>query len=156
MAYVPFSVLWANHPSRLHPPVQSPCNTAFENQCAIRMGVCLTSSGVPLNGYQGTFCWFGHGRTHPIRAEELARWLDDTAPIVGRAEISRRKNGKQASAVDYSGRQGIVLFRNFWGPGNQGDHIDLWNGTQMAHGDPVYFNRSEEIWFWDMTVPALW
>jgi hypothetical protein len=156
MAYVPFSVLWASHPSTQHPAIDSPCSPTFSNQCAIRMGVSLTSSGVPLNGYRGTFCWFHHGRNHPIRAEELAGWLEETCPIVGAAEISRRKNGKQASAADYSGRQGIVLFRNFWGVGNQGDHIDLWDGTRMTHGELNYFTRSEEIWFWDMSAPALW
>jgi Type VI secretion system (T6SS), amidase effector protein 4 len=121
------------------------------------MGVCLTAAGIPLSGYHGAFCWFGHGRTHPLRAEELATWLNDTAPIVGEADISRRtKLGKHVSAADYWGRQGIVLFRNFWGAGNQGDHIDLWDGMQMPHGSLNYFARSQEIWFWDMTTPALW
>ena len=43
---------------------------------------------------------------------------------------------------------GIVAFRNFHGQNNQGDHIDLWNGTAMAHGNNDYFERSEEIWYW--------
>ena len=43
---------------------------------------------------------------------------------------------------------GIVACRNFWGQGNQGDHIDVWDGAQMAHGDPSYMDRSEEVVFW--------
>ena len=46
-------------------------------------------AGVPLNGYQGAFCWFKHGRLHPIRAEELAGWLNSTCPVVGEAEVAR-------------------------------------------------------------------
>ena len=39
---------------------------------------------------------------------------------------------------------------NFWGPGNQGDHIDLWNGSSQAYGTDEYFYRAQEVWFWDM------
>jgi hypothetical protein len=40
------------------------------------------------------------------------------------------------------------MWRNFWGTGNQGDHIDLWNGEEIAHGTLDFFIRSEEVWFW--------
>ena len=33
---------------------------------------------------------------------------------------------------------------------NQGDHIDLLNGHQIAKGALDYFERSEEVWFWEM------
>jgi hypothetical protein len=63
-------------------------------------------------------------------------------------EVSRRINGEQKTFEEYLGRSGIVAFINFWGPGNQGDHIDLWNGQKLAWGSDGYFELSEEIWFW--------
>jgi hypothetical protein len=84
-------------------------------------------------------------------------WLNEVADFVGQAEIARRgKHGSKVSLQPYRGRQAIVMFRNFWGPGNQGDHIDLWDGVRMTHGDPGYFSRSQEVWFWDLSSPRLW
>jgi len=79
-------------------------------------------------------------------------WLNSNdVRFVGSAEISKRdKQGRQNSSQSYSGLRGIVVFRNFWGTGNQGDHIDLWDGGSMTHGANDYFERSEEIWFWKM------
>jgi hypothetical protein len=154
---VPFEVLWANHPSRRTPKVLVPCQTAdgrksYTNQCAIRIGVCLSNAGLSMASYRGTFCWHGHGRNHPLRAEEVACWLNETAPFVGEAVIARRDSrGHQKSFHDYLGRKGIVLFRNFFGAGNQGDHIDLWDGAIMATGELDYFTRSQEVWFWELT-----
>jgi len=152
-----FDILWRNHPALQNPPVILPCATNghsnFDNQCAIRFGVCLTNSGISLASYPGVFCWHNHGRQHPIRAEELMRWLNTRdAPFVGSAEISKRdKKGHQKSAEAYKGRRGIVVCRNFWGRGNQGDHIDLWDGQNLAHGGSDYFQPSQEIWFWQMS-----
>jgi len=152
-----FDTLWANHPVHETPPNINPCkdkagNSAFANQCTIRLGVCFTRSGISLETYRGAFCWHGHGQQHPLRVEEMARWLNSSdAGFVRHAEISRRDSaGRQKSHADYAGRKGLVAFRNFWGRGDQGDHIDLWNGMQIALGDDDYFERSEEIWFWPL------
>jgi Type VI secretion system (T6SS), amidase effector protein 4 len=152
-----FATLWANHPVHETPPNINPCKqkdgtSAFANQCTIRLGVCFTRSGISLATYPGAFCWHGHGRKHPLRVEEMTNWLSSgDAEFVGPAETSRRDAaGRQKTHADYAGRTGIVGFRNFWGSGNQGDHIDLWNGTRIARGDNDYFERSEEIWFWPM------
>jgi hypothetical protein len=111
-------------------------------------------SGISLTSYHGAFCRYSHGHRHAIRAEELARWLNGPwarPTLIGQSEISRRnRRGIQKSTHNYFGRRGIVLFRNFYGSGNQGDHIDLWNGIEIALGRPDYFTRSQEIWFWEM------
>ena len=152
-----FDTLWANHPVHETPPSINPCRdmqgaSAFANQCVIRLGVCFTRSGISLATYPGAFCWHGHGREHPLRVEEMKNWLSSSdADFVGRAEVSRRDSaGRQKTHADYADRKGIVAFRNFWGSGNQGDHIDLWNGALIARGDNDYFERSEEIWFWPL------
>ena len=154
---VPFDLLWSNHPARKEPQVLAPCANAsgeslFENQCAIRMGVCFTRTGLGVESYRGVFCWHGHGRQHPLRAEEMARWLHDTAPFVDEAVIAKRdRRGRPVTHHDYLGQTGIVFFRNFYGRGNQGDHIDLWNGAKMTSGKPDYFSRSQEVWFWELS-----
>jgi hypothetical protein len=53
--------------------------------------------------------------------------------------------------ADYTGRSGIVFFQDFWGTGNQGDHIDLWDGTTVRTGARDYFSRSREVWFWQVS-----
>ncbi len=81
------------------------------------------------------------------------KWLNTRdASFVGSAVISKRsKRGVQKSASDFAGKSGIVVCRNFWGTGNQGDHIDLWDGETLAHGAADYFNKSQEIWFWSLS-----
>jgi len=154
---VDFASLWVNHPANADPPLLEPCVDAhgkavFENQCSIRMSVCLARSGVSLASFRGQFCWFHHGKEHILRAEEQAHWLNTpAADFVPSAEIRKRSEVGAIHSGEYFGRSGIVLFRNFWGAHNQGDHIDLWNGSEMTHGSPGYFDRSEEIWFWDLT-----
>jgi hypothetical protein len=153
---IQFATLWTNHPANANPPLLEPCTDSkgkpiFENQCSIRMSVCLVRSGISLAKFRGTFCWIHHHREHVLRAEELARWLDTpAADFVPSAEITKHSEAGAIAASSYENRQGIVLFRNFWGTNNQGDHIDLWTGSQMSHGTPDYFGRSEEIWFWDL------
>ncbi|WP_338849930.1 type VI secretion system amidase effector protein Tae4 [Massilia sp. W12] len=151
-----FDQLWRNHPSLQATPDTSPCKNKdgaanFENQCAIRMGVCLSNAGISLASFRGACCWHNHGRKHFLRAEEMMLWLNRKGSPFGAANISKRdKNGLQKSATDYAGKRGIVVFRNFWGSNNQGDHIDLWDGANMAQGNNSYFNKSQEIWFWEM------
>jgi hypothetical protein len=155
MAEKMFDRFWSNHPSNQTPPNNDPCSTDgapnFPNECCIRFGTMLVASGIKLTKYKGAFCWYGHGKTHTLRVEEMKLWLNsDAVSFVKKADISKRSHGHQKTYQDYQNMRGIVVFRNFWGENNQGDHIDLWNGTRVAHGALDYFERSEEIWFWKM------
>lgn len=145
-----FSVLWDKHPANQVPPVNAPCSNEsgtpnFANQCAIRMGVCLTDAGADLSSFRGVSCWHGHGRRHILRAEELGNYLKTRRDIVGTASID-----KSPTLADYTSRRGIAFFLNFWGRGNQGDHIDVWNGSKMGKGSDSYFASAQEVWFWEL------
>jgi hypothetical protein len=74
----------------------------------------------------------------------LALWLEKNIHLFGSATKS-----KNAKSTNYK-KKGIALFKNFWGAGNQGDHIDLWNGATMTRGAPSYFSTSKEVWFWEL------
>jgi hypothetical protein len=117
----------------------------FENQCAIRMGVALKDSGMNLRSYTGARCWCG--KKHLIRVEQLARWLKRKRHEVGQHKSFKPgKNAREAVA----GKTGIIVCRNFWGRGNQGDHIDLWDGITMRRGLASYMDRAEEVIFWQI------
>lgn len=156
-----FGRLWQNHPNISHQEML-PCRRPdgvpnFGNQCAIRLGVCLAKSDL-FDNYDGVQCWFGHqGEGHALRARELAAWMKNNASRFGRAEIHRN-----VTWSDFVDRTGILYCQNFWGENNQGDHVDLWDGTgefmgsgsfswegpAMASGGLDYFERAEEVWFW--------
>ena len=142
-----FDKLWSNYPLNQPQPDEYPCRKngkpAYDNQCCIKFGVTLHNSGVSLSSYTGMFCWHGHGRVHTLRVEEMKLWLRSAA---GLPEISNQR--PQKTYKDYLNRRGVVAFLNFWGQGDQGDHIDLWNGSELAGGLTDYFERSQEIWFW--------
>lgn len=146
---ISFNLLWSFHPANLG--IINPCTTDgtinFNNQCAIRMGVCLSDAGVPTSSFSGAKCYPGHNHNqiHILRAQELADWMVSQSTYFGEAEVK-----KDVGSSDYSGRKGIVFLKNFWGPGSQGDHIDLWNGTKMSQGAPEYFGRAQEAWFWEV------
>ena len=142
---VSFGLLWANHPTSRG--IDAPCSSGgmsnFENQCAIRMSVALTSCGVSLATFRGAKCWHGHS-DHALRAQELADWLANGGCGFGSPTVHR--NAKASSFIS----SGIVFLKNFWGTGGQGDHIDLWDGQRMTKGSSTYFAQSEEVWFWDL------
>lgn len=138
-----FDRLWNGYPTD-----HSPCKTddnypAFENQCAIRMGVALAAGGVNLQSFSGARCWHGHAPKHTLRAEELANWMKATPAVFGPVEV---KLGANEDA--FHGRRGLIFCKDFWGLGNQGDHIDLWNLDKMASGSAAYISRSPQVWFW--------
>ena len=148
-----------NELSASYPIDHDPCATNgaanFEDQCAIRMGLCLKGGGVLVQSFTGARCWFGHGRDHTIRAQELANWLKEPAQV--RAfdtctfKVTKRERGQLIDVTSFAGIKGIVFFRHFWGPGNQGNHIDLWDGVTPRTGSTDYFGRSEEVWSWSMS-----
>jgi hypothetical protein len=111
------------------------------------MGLALQGAGVNTTSVRGARCWNGHGRKHILRVSDLVPWIEYKAQSIG---CKKKVVFKNVTHNDFSGKQGIVCFQNFWGRNNQGDHIDLWNGTRIAKGDLDYFSRSEEVWFWEM------
>lgn len=144
----PFARLWESHPAVCGEPY--PCRSPdgkphFENQCAVRMALALERAGVSLRSFRGARCWHGHGAGHVLRAQELADWLRARPRTFG--PVTRLR---PARPEDVPGRA-IVFFRNFHGTNNQGDHIDVWDGRAMCAGDPSYFGRSEEVWFWGLS-----
>ena len=148
-----FEVLWRNHPGldvpqNVKPCVPKPNSTPIDFQCVVRLGVSFERSGVSLASYRGAFCWHGHGRSHPLRVEEMKLWL---RPHLGEPEISTGTDGRQNDHTAYAGRKGIVAQLDFHGDNGRGDHIDLWNGNRLALGANSYFGRSREIWFWPLS-----
>ena len=141
-----FKTLWDNHPY-IKDAGKPPCTDDkgkphFENQCAIRMGIALDRAGKSLKSFRGTRCWHGH-KNHILRAEELANWLHAQKKDVGTRTVT-----KKAAHTQFSGKKGIVFFKDGWPRG--GDHIDVWNGTQLAGGLNSYFVRATEVWFWKL------
>jgi len=144
-----FKTLWANHPSnkgKTAPCKDAKGDSAFPNQCAIRLGLALRASGVNFASFKGARCWFGH-TGHILRVEELAAWLKTQKHEVGTA-VSFQPGSDASSRV--TGQTGILAIRNFYGAGNQGDHIDLWDGTRMAQGSADYMDTAEEVIFWNL------
>jgi hypothetical protein len=145
ISQIDFDRLWAAYPQLYHPCQASDGTPHFENQCAIRFGIALIDGGIDVRGVGGVRCWYGHGSRHLLRGEEIAAWMRSNPSVFGQVRIYH--------SVDqslFTGRRGLIFCRNFWGPGNQGDHIDLWNRTYMASGNPAYISRSEEVWFWEV------
>ncbi|MDD5393456.1 MAG: T6SS effector amidase Tae4 family protein [Thiothrix sp.] len=155
-----FRRIWHNHPTISDNEV-FPCRDDagvphFDNQCAILMGTCLLRSEL-LHGYDKPTCWYRGHKGHTLRAREVSDWMRRHPERFGRVEV--RSN---VSWGAFKGRTGFICFHNFWGAGNQGDHIDLWDGTGivrretdptlegagLADGSLDYFERSEEVWFW--------
>lgn len=148
-----FHRLWQNHPTGDHP-----CSTEgkshFENQCAIRMGVAFTKSGISMKSWGLRHCWHHEkAEGHTLAAEEMATAL--TRVIVpGMKTVEKHKGDEGFKKV--RGRTGIVFIKDFYNV--TGDHIDLWNGWRLSSAlSPlaVYFSiRSDytkgTIWFWEM------
>lgn len=98
---------------------------------------------------------------YAIRAQELANWF--ASPHSHLRVRTQKFSGKEVFEK-INNKTGIVFFQNYWGPGNQGDHIDLWNGFRLTHwiswvqiharirsvGINSDFRRAESIWFWEM------
>lgn len=150
-----FYRLWQNHPTG-----EFPCATGnkrnFDNQCSIRMGVCLEKSGINTTGWAVRRCWqHKNERGHILAAEELASVLyQKIIPGIKKAEKFSGKEGFEK----INGRKGIVFFKNFYGLNLQGDHIDLWNGwrlSSLVSAISIYtpwgshYDKGE-IWFWEV------
>lgn len=175
-----FKQLWDNHPSINGP--KNPCVTNgkknFDDQCAIRLGVALSKSGVDTSKLPGAVhCWHGHPKSqgHVIRAEELANGLSKRM-VPGVQPLIKVNPSGFSEAI--TGKTGIIFFKDYWQRKNNGfketfrnrsgDHIDLWNGARITdlfswarihlrfgsfgihtfRDDLSDFEDSKEIWFW--------
>jgi hypothetical protein len=153
-----FATLWSNHPNiKGDTPVLD--KKVYENQCAINMGAAWLRSGMPLSGYAGTLSWEKDKPKYPIRAQELANWF---ASPHSHLPFKVQKFGGKEVFEEISGKTGIIFFQNYWGPGNQGDHIDLWNDSRLTHwiswlqiharigsvGINSDLRKAESIWYW--------
>ncbi|AKJ28938.1 type VI secretion system amidase effector protein Tae4 [Caldimonas brevitalea] len=155
--------LWANHPNvKGDGPLLD--KSVYENQCAIGVSAALMRSGVNMKAYSGVWSWQKDKPKYAIRAQELASWLAS-----GAAHLPTRFQKYTGDDVKniwekVEDRTGVIFFRDYYGPGMQGDHIDLRNGSRMtALSSWVRINlrvgpvglgsdhrKSSAVWFWEM------
>lgn len=157
-----FDTLWNNHPTISSAIFEddTPClnngKRAFENQCAIRMGECLSKSGINLDSFKGARCWFNHKPAHILRAEELANWLKSPFSPFKKMHVFAGVDGFSG----IKGQKGIIFFKDYYGPRQQGDHIDLWNGSRLTNLSSwleFYFRNGKHyadatLWFWPIAT----
>ncbi|WP_431260597.1 T6SS effector amidase Tae4 family protein [Roseateles chitinivorans] len=114
---------------------------------------------------------FRHGHTasdkpkYPIRAEELATWLDKNAAVLpGKIQKSTGKD-VATSFEKIKGKQGVIFIKDYYGPGLSGDHIDLSKESRMTDTSSWFriatgfaiqgfwsdYRKAKAIWFWQMT-----
>lgn len=152
-----FTTLWSNHPNiKGDAPLLD--TKVYRNQCAINMSAACLRSGMTLSGYTGTRSWEKDKPKYAIRAQELANWF---ASPHSRLPKVQKFGGKEVfKAIE--NKTGIIFFQNYWGTGNQGDHIDLWNGSRLTSllswmqiharigsiGFRSDLRGSESIYFW--------
>ncbi|GAB3536041.1 MULTISPECIES: type VI secretion system amidase effector protein Tae4 [Photobacterium] len=155
-----FGMIWEAHPSVENFFDDFPCTNesgekAFENQCAIRLGVALEGAGISTKGFRGVRCWHGHKPGHILRAEELANWLK--GPSSPFKQVIEFEASEGFSMI--KGKKGIIFFKDYYGPNNQGDHIDLWNGSRLtrysswiefAMRGGRHYSKST-VWFWPVS-----
>jgi hypothetical protein len=153
-----FQELWDNYPQDWEPCKNLKGEPNFENQCAIRMGVALArckfrvKNSLPMYDFHGERCWHHpDADNHTLRVEELRDYLIKKLPR-DILTIGRRKIDDLISPDICDGAEGIVLFLNFWGDRNRGDHIDLINYEgELKTGELDYFERSERVYFWNLS-----
>ncbi len=129
-----FSDLWKAYPQ--DPPCVDPATgmPAYENQCAIRVGLALERCGVSFRSFDGPRCQFGEaGNGMVLRAQELANWLTKRPfPACPKASILAGKGFERAVAA----KTGIIFFKDYWLRDGErvptGDHIDLWNMDRLT------------------------
>lgn len=114
-----------------------------------------------MKTFTGTLSWQKDRPKYAIRAQEMANWF--ARPGILQASV-QKLSGKEAFG-NMAAKTGIVFFQNYWGPNEQGDHIDLWNGSRLADWTSWIRNQSginipgvwsdykkaKAVWFWAMT-----
>ena len=158
-----FTKLWANHPN-VKGEAALLDKKVYENQCAINLHVALGRVGVNFKTFHGQLSWQKDKPKYAIRAQELADWL--ASPFSGMHRVEKLPG--QEAFDELSGKRGILFFQNYWGPGNQGDHIDLWNGSRLTDllswariyaragslGLGTDYRKAQSVWFWPVFEPV--
>jgi hypothetical protein len=158
-----FDLLWNNHPTITDDnfPCSSDGKPNFENQCAIRMGECLQRSGFDVGAPPVRRCWFHTGvSSHILAAEELAKALESNASYPGIRPPIKFHGDSGFDAI--SGKKGIIFFKDYYGPGGQGDHIDLWNGSRLTRFSSLWDflirdggrYQKAEVWLFEVVGSA--
>jgi Type VI secretion system (T6SS), amidase effector protein 4 len=161
-----FQTLWKNHPTiKGDAPLLD--RKTYANQCAINLSASLIRAGVPLKDFHGALSWDKGPIKYALRAQELADWLAFKSRFLGKSCI---KIGADDFNKSIANQNGIIFFKNYWGAGNQGDHIDLWNGSRLTDwrswarinirfgsyglhnlGAGSDFKKAEAVWFWGIS-----
>jgi hypothetical protein len=158
-----FGELWANHPTiKGDAPILD--KKVYANQCAISMSAALMRSGVDLKSFNGARSWQSEGPKYPIRAEELANWLDKNSAVLP-GKVTKFIGKEVPSSFDkINGKVGAIFLKDYYGPGQSGDHIDLFKKNRMTdlsswfriatgfayEGQWSDYKKSRAIWFWEM------
>ena len=135
------SVIDSNYPKPYHkdPPNCTDKNIdgswAWDNQCAIRMSIALSISGVNFDSYTDPKCSHGHARG----ARSLASWI--WKKFLCRPAIYR---DSLILLNEINNKSGLIYFYKLGG--SDTDHIDLYfkNRTQSDYSD---LWTAEEYWF---------
>lgn len=158
-----FSELWKNHPNiKGDAPLLD--KKVYENQCAINMSASLMRSGIDMKTFAGTRSWEKDKPKYAIRAEELAGWLDKNAVLLP-GKVQKFAGKEVAGSFDQiKGKHGIIFIKDYYGPGNSGDHIDLFNSNRMTDTSSWFrivtgfsiqglwsdYKKAKAIGFWQM------
>jgi hypothetical protein len=165
-----FDNLWKNYPKK--EIIKARCtnkqkdsNKPFDDYCAIMMSECFIRSGLDLTLFRGNRCWSHPGKKHVLLAEDFANGLRTHTPL-GFGRMKTIHPGSFQSELE--GETGVIFFKDYWQRGNQnfaarsGDHIDLWNKSEITSSSMFYrsivelfgfvsdLNKSRNIWFWDV------
>lgn len=155
-----FRTVWDNHPNvKGDSPLLD--KQVYVNQCAINMSAAWLRSGMKLSGFTGTLSWEKDKPKYAIRAQELANWFE--TPFSHLPFKVKKFVGREAFE-NIRGKTGVVFFQNYWGAGNQGDHIDLWNGSRLTDmlswvrinarigsvGLGTDYRKAQSVWFWKL------
>lgn len=159
-----FAELWKNHPNITgEEPLLD--KRQYDNQCAINLYTALQRSGVSVKSFHGQLSWQKDKPKYAIRAQEVANWLASAAHPIFPAKVEKFEGKEVFEKI--KGKTGIIFFQNYWGAGNQGDHIDLWNGSRLTDwrtwvrihirigeyglhnlGAGSDFQKAASVWFW--------
>lgn len=165
-----FEVLWKNYPDKNFMKArcqnkQKSSSAPFGNYCAIMLSEALIKTGASTVNAKVKKCWSHTGMRHILLAEEMANWLNKSN-IGGLGKVEKVDPKKFQDKL--GNRTGIVFFKDYWQRGNEslngrsGDHIDLWNKSEITSSGmfarSVYeffgavsdFNDSKEVWFWEI------
>ncbi|MFK3798492.1 MULTISPECIES: type VI secretion system amidase effector protein Tae4 [unclassified Pseudomonas] len=135
---------------RAYPPVDSPCDGPWDNQCAIRMSIALNGE-MTIKVNKATYSEPKCAHDHARGAESLANWL--WRHHLGRPIIL---NGSAEDRQRIAEKTGIIFFKDCFSRLNEtpdqrsGDHIDLWDrGRTEGFADDTHMSR--QVWFWELT-----